>query len=57
MTEKGIMSKLENPFEAFRRATAATFRAISEVPEIEVTYAGEPAVMENNQLRLPLPSR
>lgn len=50
------MSKLENPFEAFRRATAATFRAIAEVPEIEVTYAGEPAVMENNQLRLPLPS-
>jgi cobaltochelatase CobT len=51
------MSDVERPIEAFRRAVAATFRAIAEKPDIEVSYAGEPPVLVGNQLRLPLPSR
>ena len=51
------MSEVERPIETFRRAVAATFRAIAEDSEIEVTYSGEPPTMAGKHLRLPLPSR
>ena len=51
------MSEVERPIETFRRAVAATFRAIAEDPEIEVSYSGEPPAMAGKHLRLPLPSR
>ncbi len=51
------MSEVERPIESFRRAVAATFRAIADKPDIEVSYSGEPAIMVGDHLRLPLPSR
>jgi cobaltochelatase CobT len=51
------MSEAERPIESFRRAVAATFRAIAVKPDIEVSYSGEPAIMVGDHLRLPLPSR
>ena len=51
------MSEVERPIETFRRAVAATFRAIAEDPEIEVSYSGEPPAIAGKHLRLPLPSR
>ena len=51
------MSDVERPIETFRRAVAATFRAIAKKPDIEVSYSGEPAIMVGDHLRLPLPSR
>lgn len=50
------MSEVERPIETFQRAVAATFRAMAEDPEIEVTYSGEPPAVIGKHLRLPLPS-
>ena len=47
----------EAPLEAFKRANAACFRAVSDHPEIEVAYGSEPAHMTGERARLPAPAR
>ncbi len=47
----------DGPVEAFRQVTAAAMRAISHEPELQVTFAPEPAVIRGNDVRLPVPSR
>ncbi len=51
------MAEAESPTEAFKRATAATVRAIAEREDITVTYGAEPAGAAGTRLRLPLPAR
>ena len=47
----------DGPVEAFRQVTAAAMRAIAHEPELQVTFAPEPAVIRGNDVRLPVPSR
>ncbi|MFQ5955244.1 MAG: cobaltochelatase subunit CobT [Kiloniellales bacterium] len=47
----------ETPVEVFKRAIAATLRAISGRGDVEVSYASQVAGLHHNQARLPLPSR
>ena len=48
--------ELENPLEAFKRATVATVRAIAEDGEIEVAFGQGSAVARGKRLRMPLPT-
>ena len=47
----------ETPVETFKRATAATLRAIAGRDDIDVSYASEVPGLHQNQARLPLPPR
>jgi cobaltochelatase CobT len=47
----------DGPVEAFRQVTAATMRAMAHEPELQLTFAPEPATMRGNEARLPMPSR
>jgi cobaltochelatase CobT len=51
------MNETESPLEVFKRATAATLRAIAEQPEIEVGFASEPPAIQGNRVRIPTPPR
>ena len=51
------MAEAESPVEAFKRATAATVRAIAERDDVTVSYGAEPASAAGARLRLPLPAR
>ncbi len=51
------MAEAETPVEAFKRATAATVRAIAERDDVTVSYGAEPAGAAGTRLRLPLPAR
>ena len=51
------MAEAESPVEAFKRATAATVRAIAERDDVTVSYGAEPAGAAGTRLRLPLPAR
>ena len=51
------MADAESPVESFKRATAATVRAIAERDDVTVTYGAEPAGAAGTRLRLPLPAR
>ena len=52
-----MSSDREGPLEAFKRANAAAFRAVSKRPEIEVAYGADPAHMTGDRARLPFPAR
>jgi cobaltochelatase CobT len=47
----------DGPVEAFRQVTAATMRAMAHEPELQLTFAPEPATLRGNEARLPMPSR
>ena len=47
----------ESPVEVFKRATAATLRAIAERADVQVTYGAEPPGSSGTRVRLPLPAR
>jgi cobaltochelatase CobT len=47
----------ETPLDVFKRATAATVRAISARDDVTVTYGAEPAAASGPRVRLPLPGR
>lgn len=51
------MSDQEGAQEAFKRANAAAFRAISGDAEIDVVYASDQATLTGPRARLPFPSR
>jgi cobaltochelatase CobT len=51
------MSDTDSPLEIFKRATAATLRAIAEVPDIEVGFAAEPPAVVGKRVRIPTPPR
>ncbi|MEQ8369457.1 MAG: cobaltochelatase subunit CobT [Alphaproteobacteria bacterium] len=51
------MGRYEDALEQFRQVTAATIRAISEKPDINVTFTTEPASQAGTQVRLPIPAR
>ena len=51
------MAEAESPVETFKRATAATVRAIAERDDVTVSYGAEPAGAAGTRLRLPLPAR
>ncbi|HVA11964.1 MAG TPA: cobaltochelatase subunit CobT [Stellaceae bacterium] len=51
------MAEAESPTESFKRATAATVRAIAEREDVTVSYGAEPAGAAGTRLRLPLPAR
>jgi cobaltochelatase CobT len=47
----------DGPVEAFRQVTAATMRAMAHEPELQLTFAPEPATLRGSEARLPMPSR
>ena len=50
------MTDKDQPFEAFKRATESTIKAIAENDELEVAFGqGAPAVA-GSRVRVPLPS-
>ena len=51
------MANDNDPVEAFKRATAATLRAVAERGDIAVTFSSEPPGIAGNRARLPPPSR
>jgi cobaltochelatase CobT len=51
------MAENETPLEVFKRAIAATIRAIAEREEVTVSYGTEPAAASGTRVRLPLPAR
>jgi cobaltochelatase CobT len=51
------MADSESPVESFKRATAATIRAIAERDDVTVSYGAEPAGAAGTRLRLPMPAR
>ncbi|HEY3917362.1 MAG TPA: cobaltochelatase subunit CobT [Stellaceae bacterium] len=51
------MAEAESPTESFKRATAATVRAIAERDDVTISYGAEPAGAAGTRLRLPLPAR
>lgn len=51
------MSESETPVDTFKRATAATVRALAEREEIQVTFSGEPPGVLGNRARIPNPGR
>ena len=51
------MAENETPLDTFKRATAATVRAIAEREEVTVSYGTEPAAAAGTRVRLPLPAR
>jgi cobaltochelatase CobT len=51
------MAEKEAPLEVFKRATAATVRAIAEREDVTVSFGAEPAATSGPRVRLPLPGR
>jgi cobaltochelatase CobT len=51
------MADNDTPLDIFKRATAATLRAIAERPDVTVSYGAEPAAHAGPRVRLPLPGR
>lgn len=51
------MAETETPLEAFKRATAATVRAIAESRDLAVTYGSEAAPPGPQRVKLPVPPR
>src|SRR6185312_1879526 len=51
------MAENETPLDVFKRATAATVRAIAEREDVTVSYGAEPAAAAGPRVRLPLPGR
>jgi cobaltochelatase CobT len=51
------MSEQESPVEQFKRATAATVRAIAHERELQVNFSAEPAAAGPGRARVPLPAR
>ena len=47
----------ESPVEAFKRATAACFRALADQRELEVSYGAETPGVAGERARLPVPPR
>jgi cobaltochelatase CobT len=51
------MAENDTPLDIFKRATAATLRALAERPDVTVSYGAEPASSAGTRVRLPLPAR
>ena len=51
------MAEQENPVEVFKRATAATMRAIADRDDLQVTFSAEPPGLSGNKARVPMPAR
>jgi cobaltochelatase CobT len=51
------MADNDSAIEDFKRANAACFRAVSGVPELEVSYGSEPAHITGERARLPFPPK
>src|SRR5580704_952392 len=51
------MAENETPLEIFKRATAATVRALAEREDVTVSYGAEPPAAAGTRVRLPLPAR
>jgi cobaltochelatase CobT len=51
------MSRQETPVESFKRATAATVRALSGVREAQVGFSTEPPGLAGSRVRIPVPAR
>jgi cobaltochelatase CobT len=51
------MTDRDSPVEEFKRATAATMRAISHRDDIEVNFGAEQSGVAGNRARLPVPGR
>ncbi len=51
------MAEPESPVETFKRATAATLRAVAESDQIEVTFGAEGASLAGKRARLSVPAR
>lgn len=51
------MTKDTDRFEDFKRANACAFRAVGDLPEVEVVYGSENAMMTGDRARLPAPER
>jgi cobaltochelatase CobT len=51
------MTDQNDPVESFKRATAATLRALAERTDVAVTFSSEPPGIAGNRARLPPPSR
>ncbi len=51
------MSNKENPTEIFKKATAATVKAMSRASELSFQFSNDPAGVSGTKIRLPQPSR
>jgi cobaltochelatase CobT len=51
------MAENDTPLDIFKRATAATVRAIAERQDVTVSYGAEPPAATGTRVRLPLPAR
>ncbi len=51
------MSDQETPLETFKRATAATLRAIAAKDEVEVTFSNDAPSVSGKRVRIPNPPR
>jgi cobaltochelatase CobT len=51
------MTPKDRAREDFKRALVQTTRALSALPEVEVTFAGEHASVSGRQAKIPLPAR
>src|SRR5947209_4044686 len=47
----------EAPVEVFKRATAATLRAMSAQDEVEVTFSNDAPSVSGKRVRIPAPAR
>src|SRR5919199_1047303 len=51
------MSQVDTPAEIFKRATAATLRAIAERDDLTIGFGAEPPSASGTRVRLPNPAR
>jgi len=51
------MTEPESPVEVFKRATAATLRAMAEQDELEVTFSNDSPSVSGKRVRIPAPAR
>jgi cobaltochelatase CobT len=51
------MAENDTPLDIFKRATAATLRALAEREDVTVSFGSEPAAAAGARIRLPLPGR
>lgn len=51
------MKEAETPIEAFRRCTTAAMRAIADRGTLEVSFGPEGAMLQGDQVKLPMPAR
>ena len=52
-----MATKPDSPAEPFKRAVAATMRALGAEPELEITFGTETPQLKGLKARLPLPGR